>query len=307
MGTAPSAADVFQLLADETRLDVLRAVAAAQHQNRRTGVADLSFSELYERVDVDSTSKLSYHLGELTGVFLRKHGGSYAFTHAGEQLVRFVLAENYQSPPAVGPVETEGCCLFCEATRLHAAVEDQYFTVRCSDCSEVVYAYRVTPAQLRPRTEEEVIDAVIREQAGDLLKARDGLCPDCAGSLQTAVTSTAAESDRDDVPQLLGTISECRQCRRSIGLPLTHRTALHPESIAFHWEHGVDILGTAVWEFNRRLNEDLWTAERVDTDRAEYRVELRCGDDTVRLSLDETATVTRTERVRHRDLGERGT
>lgn len=72
METERSAADVFGLLSDETRLDILRAVASAQHENERTGVADLSFSELYDRVDVENTSKLSYHLGELTGTFLRK-------------------------------------------------------------------------------------------------------------------------------------------------------------------------------------------------------------------------------------------
>jgi DNA-binding transcriptional ArsR family regulator len=52
METEPNATEVFGLLSDETRLDVLRAVATAQHENERTGVADLSFSELYDRVDL---------------------------------------------------------------------------------------------------------------------------------------------------------------------------------------------------------------------------------------------------------------
>jgi DNA-binding transcriptional ArsR family regulator len=87
MDTEPTADSVFGLLADEIRLDILRTVARAQHENRITGVTNLSFSDIYDRVDVDGTSKLSYHLGELTGTFLRKHENGYAFTHAGEQMV----------------------------------------------------------------------------------------------------------------------------------------------------------------------------------------------------------------------------
>lgn len=112
MGTERTAEEVFRLLSDEIRLDVLRTVAVAQRDELRTGETDLSFSDIYERVDVDNTSKLSYHLGELTGTFLRKHDGGYAFTHAGERLVRFVLAENYLRPPDFGPVEVEGDCLY---------------------------------------------------------------------------------------------------------------------------------------------------------------------------------------------------
>jgi hypothetical protein len=61
----------------------------------------LSFSGIYDRVSADSSSKLSYHLNGLTGTFPRKHENGYAFTHAGERPIRFVLAGNYQQPPAV--------------------------------------------------------------------------------------------------------------------------------------------------------------------------------------------------------------
>ena len=88
METERPADEFFGLLSDETRLDILRSVARAQHERKQTGVASLSFSDIYDRVEVDNTSKLSYHLGELTGTFLRKHEAGYAFTHAGEQMAR---------------------------------------------------------------------------------------------------------------------------------------------------------------------------------------------------------------------------
>ncbi|MFA9516900.1 hypothetical protein ACERIT_06740 [Halopenitus sp. H-Gu1] len=305
MGTERTADEVFGLLSDEIRLDILRTVALAQHDERQTGVASLSFSDIYDRVEVDNTSKLSYHLGELTGTFLRKHEDGYAFTHAGEQMVRFILAENYQSPSDVGTIETDGDCLFCGEGALQATIEDQYFMIRCSDCERPAFAYRVRPAQVRSHTKADLIDTVIWEQAGDLLKTRQGVCPDCAGRLETEVLDASNQPTGSAVPVDFAANSECQQCLRSMGLPLPYAAAYHPESVAFHWEHGVDILGTGFWEFHPHLIDGRWTSEKVETDPEEYRVELQRETTSLRLYLDANAAVTRTERVQRRDQSER--
>ena len=54
--------------------------ARAQQEGHPEMATQLSFSEIYDRGSVDSSSKLSYHLNELTGTFLRKHENGYAFT-----------------------------------------------------------------------------------------------------------------------------------------------------------------------------------------------------------------------------------
>jgi len=304
MGTDASAEEVFQLLSDETRLDVLRTVAVAQHENRETGVAALSFSEVYDRVDVDDTSKLSYHLGELTGTFLRKHDDGYAFTHAGEQMVRFVLAENFRQPSAVGPLEVDGGCLFCGETDLRAVLEEQFFMMYCAACDRPAYAYRVKPAQVRDRNGEDLIEAVVGELAGDLLKTRRGVCPDCAGRFEKRVIAPEDHPASGDASTSYAAVSECRDCLRLMSLPLPTAAAYHPASISFHWEHGVDILGTGGWKLNRFIEDGRWTAERVGTDPTEYRVELRRDTSILRLFLDGSAAVTRTERVRRRGRDE---
>ena len=301
MGSEQTADEVFQVLSDATRIDVLRTIAVAQYENKQSGVAELSFSEIYDRIDVDDTSKLSYHLGELTGTFLRKADDSYAFTHAGEQLVRFVLAENYLDPPDIGPIEIEGGCQYCGETTLRAMLEAQYFMVYCTACNRGANAYRIRPAQVRSRTGDELIDAVIREQVGDLLKTRRGVCPDCGGRIETEVWDVANIPFLEEVPVSHVTVSDCQDCLRFLSLPLPAAAAYHPESISFHWDHGVDILGSGVWEFNRYLHDGRWTSERFDSDPEEYRVELRRETATLRLFLDEDTNVTRTERVRRRD------
>jgi DNA-binding transcriptional ArsR family regulator len=300
-----TAADVFGLLADDTRLDILRTVAEAQHERRETGVANLSFSEIYDRVDVDGTSKLSYHLGELTGTFLRKHDDGYAFTHAGERLVRFVLAENYRQPTDFGTVATDGTCLHCGEPGLEAALHEQFLMLRCQACERLNFTYRATPALLRAHADGALIDAVTWELAGDLLKMRQGVCPDCAGRMETAILDADDVESGDAVPASFATSSECQQCLRFMSLPLPHAVAYHPESVAFHWEHGVDIVGTGMWELHRHLHDGRWSAERVATEPAEYRVEMRRADTSLRLYLDETAAVTRTERVQRRGGSDR--
>lgn len=301
MGTERDADDVFGLLSDKIRLDILRTIAVAQSEEQKTGIAQLSFSEIYEQVDVDNTSKLSYHLGELTDTFLRKRGDGYTFTHAGEQMVRFILAGNYRSPEDFGTIETDGQCLYCGETALQATYHEQYFFIRCAECDHPAFSYRVRPAQVQARTGSDLIESVIWEQAGDFVKMRQGVCPDCAGRLDTEVIDAKKESISDPVPVSFGTRSECQQCLRFMSIPLTHAAAYHPESVAFHWEHGVDIMGTGFWELHSYLLEDQWTAEQIDTSPVEYQVELRCDGALLRLHLDGGATVTRTERVQRKD------
>ena len=305
MGTDRTADDVFRLLADEIRLDILKTVAIAQHEELESGIAALSFSDIYERVDVDNTSKLSYHLSELTGTFLRKHEDGYAFTHAGEQLVRFVLAENFRAPPDIGTIETDGSCLYCGEQALEASLHEQYFFIRCSACEQPAFSYRVRPAQARSRSGAALLESVIWEQAGDFFKMRQGVCPDCGGRMETEIIDTADASVPDAVSASFGTISVCRTCLRFLSIPLPYAAAYHPEAMTFLWEHGIDVMGTGIWELHQHLQDGRWTSERIENEPAEFCVAFETESASLRLFLDNDATVVQTERVRRRNQGDR--
>ncbi|MDS0477189.1 hypothetical protein [Natrinema sp. 1APR25-10V2] len=98
-----STSENFRLLSDETRVDILVPVATAQYElgQAGAGAAELAFSEIYDHVAVENTSKLSYHLGELTGTYLRKSDDWYSLSHAGERIVRFILSGNFDILPAL--------------------------------------------------------------------------------------------------------------------------------------------------------------------------------------------------------------
>lgn len=300
METERTPDDVFRLLSDGIRLDILSVIAIEQHQ-KEEGVGMLTFSAIYDRVDVDNTSKLSYHLGELTGTFLRKTDAGYAFTHAGEEMARFILAENYQQPADIGRIETAGSCLHCNENELYATRAEQFFTIRCSACERPSFVYVITPAQVRSHGGEQLVTSVTWEHAADFLKIRHGLCPACAGKMTTHVRDVSDVASVEAVPARYAAASECEECLRYVSIPLTHTAAYHQESIAFHWDRGVDILGSGAWRLHHNLHDGQWTAERTETDPDEYRVDLRHETAMLRLFLDEHAAVTRTERVQRRE------
>ncbi len=298
MPTERTPANVFRLLADEIRLDILRAIAREQHG--RDGVGRLAFSEIYDRVDVDNTSKLSYHLGELTGTFLRKQDDAYAFTHAGEQLTRFVLAENHRAPPEIEPIETPGRCLHCDEASLQATRNEQFFTIICAACDRPSFVYVVTPAQLRSHEGDALVDAVTWDNAADILKVRNGVCPSCAGRMESSVRDVRDHEALTAVPATFAADSVCQECLRYLSLPLTHVAAYHTESIAFHWDRGIDILESGPWRLHQHLHDGRWTAERTAEDPARYRVALDHDNATLRFEFDDHAQVQQTERVERR-------
>ncbi len=98
-------------------------------------------------------------------------------------------------------------------------------------------------------------------------------------------------------------MSSCEECLREYNSPLTYSVVYHPASIAFYWERGIDVTSRGIWEFHEYVYEGRWTSDRIASDPDEYEVVLRHEEDAVRLYLDSTASVVRTERVR-RESGE---
>lgn len=76
--------DTFTLLSDETRVDILRELAAASESG------PLRFSELRERAGVADAGRFNYHLKQLRGRLVRKTDGGYELTAEGEDAADLV-------------------------------------------------------------------------------------------------------------------------------------------------------------------------------------------------------------------------
>ncbi len=297
---AESPAEVFRLLSDDIRVDILEALALAQYETEApgSGPTELTFSDIYERVDVENTSKLSYHLGELVGPLLRKTDRGYSFTHAGEKFVRLILAENYEHPPEFEPIEFDGHCMFCDSTNIQASLRFQFFIVTCQECEKPLSGHPVTPALLRAHDGDELVEMAGKKMALEYQQVRNGICLGCTGSLSTSVLD-AEGLPLEGIHSFL-VIDECNHCLRKYSGPMVYAAAYHPASLAFHWEHGLDLSTKGMWELHQFKDE--WTTEQLSSDPAEYRVVMPQDSEALHIYLDSDVTVTRTERVRGRTV-----
>jgi DNA-binding transcriptional ArsR family regulator len=72
---------VFELLSDETRLGIVRELAAV-NADETTGNSR-SFSELRTRVGTRDSGQFNYHLGRLRGSLVEKTAAGYELTELG--------------------------------------------------------------------------------------------------------------------------------------------------------------------------------------------------------------------------------
>jgi DNA-binding transcriptional ArsR family regulator len=70
--------DVFALLSDETRVGIVRELAAADRPVR--------FGRLRERLDCRDSGRFNYHLRRLRGALVEKRDDGYVLTDRGRQV-----------------------------------------------------------------------------------------------------------------------------------------------------------------------------------------------------------------------------
>ncbi|WP_254861696.1 helix-turn-helix domain-containing protein [Halovivax gelatinilyticus] len=284
--------DAFAKLADETRVDILRAVAEAEREGELDEATPrLSFKALYDRVDVSNSSRFAYHLDQLTGTFLHKNEDGYAFTWAGERIVRTILAGGYGTEIAFDPVALDGPCPACGASTLRAGPETTTICVRCRSCEGAIASYPLTPGLAANRDPAALVSAAERRIRSSYDDIFAGDCPKCGGRLRRSIRD--AEPLPGD-PYL--SVSRCRECLAPYGLPVSFWALSHPATVAFYWTHDVDIRSTPFWELIAYLADGRWTVEGIEGGSA-YRITLREADDELHLALDADLTVTDVTRL----------
>lgn len=277
--------EAFAKLADETRVDILRAVAVAERDQETAGGAPyLSFSELREQVDVSNSSRFAYHLEQLTGTFLHKADRGYTFTWSGERIVRTILAGGYGMPIEFDAVDVAGTCPSCGEAALEAGTETVVIRVRCGACDGPVVSLPLTPGLAAERGPKAVVRAAERRTRSDFDDLFDGDCPKCGGPLDREIR------ELDPLPgDPYLTVNRCRACLAPAGLPLSMWALSHPATVAFYWSHGVDIRATPIWELIPYVSDGRWTVEGGDSPA--YRITLQEAGDELRLALDDDLDV----------------
>jgi hypothetical protein len=262
--------DAFSALGNETRVQILRELGAA-------GDA-LSFSSLYERTDVSDSAQFNYHLDKLVGHFVRKTESGYALGPPGRRVVEAILSGAVTEDPELERTAVADNCQSC-GRQLEIQWQDGSVEMFCSDChgrwdqswgrvggpeqAEAGYLGRLPfpPAGIQNRTPAEILQAAYTWTNLELLSVANGLCPRCAGTVETEV-SVCEDHDLREGPCPVN-------CIYSTGCAAAWGALPSPELLAFLFEHDINPLApTSAHRLDMVLNEYDETVRSTDPLRA---------------------------------------
>ena len=275
--------EVFSSLGDENRL----AIVGALHEH--DDATPMSFSTLYDHVDVDDTGRFNYHLSQLVPHFVAKREEGYGLTGAGRRLARAVAAGTFTDVPRLEPFAIDGRCYACDDDALEASYDDEAFAIRCRHCDELILDVHVPPTVVRGRSPSEVVDAFERWSKLQVDQARHGICPDCGGAVESAVaTDVASEIEFDAAPTFT-----CSVCGRRAVTSVGALAARHPAVREFHDERGESLDDRRYWEIDQYVAGQ--HVEVRSRDPWLFCVSFHAAGDACHVEIDGTLEVVRVE------------
>jgi len=282
-GDCVEPADAFGLVANETRLSILEALWTANSSPVR-------FTDLRQAVEMRDSAQFNYHLDKLTDQFVRKVDAGYELRHAGEKVVRAVFAGSFTEHPTIDPIDVGDACVECGA-ELRAVYDDEQLAIQCPDCGYGHGEYAFPPGGLTDRDDDEILAAFDQRVRHLHCLAKDGVCPECSGRMETTVEHAEACC----VGSSLTATHRCSQCNHqlcsAIGLALLDDS----EVVGFHREHGVSLSERPYWTLSWCVTDE--TIELASEEPQRFEVTIDCKDEALTVTLDGDLTVLDTERA----------
>lgn len=295
--------EAFALLGNETRIEILQALWVSHDPNAADN--GVPFSELHERVDMVDTGNFTYHLEKLGEHFVRKTETGYELTRAGFTVVQTVIAGSVHRTPTFDVAKVDAVCQLCGgdiAVSYHRSTDT--VVIRCTECpghwgeswpSGTIFAFDMPPAGLRDRSPDEVFRTILTWRSHRIETMVAGVCPVCAGTVDRSVGPCRDHDVEEGSPcQACGkrfqtVVSHvCTVCKEMIRLPIAGEVLFHPAVIAFFYDHGIEHrIGT--WDAIARAHGYEHTI--LSTEPLRLQVTFPCGEDELRITLDEDLTV----------------
>lgn len=295
--------DAFQLLSDDTRLEILQALWVAHDP---TDPTSMRFSAIRERVGIEDPGRLNYHLNKLTSHFIRRTEEGYELREAGERIIRVVIAGSATDEVTIDPVEIDVSCIFCGGPT-ELAYADSLLSHWCTSCTaRCVASYPagllsredLPPAGLLNRTPDEVYRSNrvwIKHREASVM---EGVCPECSGAMP--VESIRICDDHEPDPEDRAVCAECGSifwgmvyhvcevCKFLWQLPTLLYPSTHQAVNAFYYDHGIEF-DLASHEQRAHLLE--YEESVVSEDPLRIRTTIPIEDDQLHLTFDEQMTV----------------
>lgn len=295
--------ETFQLLADETRLELLQALWEA---NDPRDESPMGFAELREHVSADDPGGIFYHLDKLTTHFVRRTEAGYELRESGKRIVRMLLSGTAIDDPAIDPVPVDISCWYCGG-QPEWSYREGWRYLECTDCSArcvdsfppgVISKNEFPPSGLRDRSPNEINEADRIWGTHRRASVMDGVCPDCAGDMPITSIRICRDHDPDwdeyQFCEACGSIfwmlvsHVCERCKYRWRMPTLFYPTRHPAVIAFFYDHGIE-LDLARHEQRSHLLDFEETV--VSEDPLRIRISITLDDEELRLTFDDRMDV----------------
>lgn len=275
--------ELFGLLADGTRMGIVRALGEAE--------GPLRFSALRERTGIADSGNFNYHLDRLVGVLVEETREGYALTHSGAELFGSVLAGTYTVDAAVEPVAPGWDCSLCGGEMVvdYAAERARF---RCQDCREGAQ-FPFPPGSIEQFDRSELPEVFARWWHGMATRLVDGFCPLCAGRLDRTLAGSRSDDEGRSVPEAVR--FDCRRCGETFRVSASTVATFQPVVEGFLAEQGFDL--------TTRHPSQVWG----ELDRWETTEQPECpgllvrfgdGGEEVTVTIDGNAEIETVERIR---------
>jgi hypothetical protein len=296
--------EAFAVLGNETRIQILRVLGRAD--------APLAFSELYDRVEYDTTANFNYHLDKLEGHFVRRTDEGYALRQPGRRVVQAILSGTVTDDPVVEPTEVDFPCRHCGAP-VEVSYSRGEMRLSCTECSgnidksgvrdadeDVEYGNlansSLPPAGVQGRTAADVFRTAATRSHLDALAASSDVCPRCSAPVDHSTSvcdehdATAGLCDQCDRHYAVLVHFRCTNCIYEEGFPAVMALLNVPELLTFVGEHGLNVTADGIewgWDFDEEI---------LSTDPFETRFTFTIDGDSITLTVDDGLNVGRVSR-----------
>jgi hypothetical protein len=283
----PTPEEVFGLVADETRFDILRAIRDAESD-------EPSFAELREEAGVRDSGRFNYHLDKLTDRFVRKTDDGYELTYAGLRVLGAAISGVYTDADAVEPnVSPDYECVECGGA-VEASYDAGTLGLTCSECGLPSARFGVPPILVATTESDEQGSVFGRHLLTTIHQTVRGECTVCNARVECSLYDDFGEQF-DIGEQYHGAIYECDECGLQATFDLATIAVDHPAVVGFLYEHGYDFRETPVWRLGDLFDFD---SEVVSEDPKRVRATITVDDPaSIAVTFDEDLTVVDHERV----------
>jgi DNA-binding transcriptional ArsR family regulator len=291
--------EAFDVLGDETRLQILEALAEADEP--------MAYSELFDRIDYDDTSNFTYHLKKLVGHFVRKTEEGYTPRLAGRRVVEAIFSGVVTDTPVVERTDVDMACMYC-GSQTEMAYYDEVAVIYCRECegrignrgpveewpisdSDIVGYVSVPPAGVYDRTPAEILDSAGIWTVADVQAIVRGVCPRCSATVDSSVHvcedhDTANEfCDQCDHQFGVSIDVRCTNCTFKTVSPYPTHALGTIDLLSFMTHHGIDPFVSDAFHL-RACTEEIISIEPL---RAKYTFTV--DGDSLTLTVEEELTV----------------